>query len=70
MQAVGNNFDRRARLTGTSPFQGSDYNEILIKNKNCDIKFSLKGGHGVSEQGKYHLHLRFLSNVSSQLLIS
>ncbi len=39
------------RLTGMSPFHGKSYNEILIKNKNCEIKFNIKAGHSVSDQG-------------------
>lgn len=30
------------RLTGGSPFHGKSYNEILIKNKHCEVKFNLK----------------------------
>lgn len=26
-------------LTGSSPFYGASYNEILIKNKNCDVSY-------------------------------
>jgi serine/threonine protein kinase len=38
-------------LTGMSPFHGRSYNEILIKNKNCEIKFNIKElGYGVSDQ--------------------
>lgn len=42
------------RLTGMSPFHGKSYNEILIKNKNCEIKFNIKAGHPVSDQGNIH----------------
>jgi serine/threonine protein kinase len=37
-------------LTGGSPFHGKSYNEILWKNKNCEIKFNFKDyGHKISE---------------------
>ena len=31
------------RLTGSSPFYGKTYNEILQKNKKCEIKFNFEG---------------------------
>lgn len=43
---------KNCRLTGGSPFHGKSYNEILIKNKNCDIRFNFKeGGHQISPAG-------------------
>jgi len=37
-------------LTGGSPFHGKSYNEILWKNKTCDIKFNFNDyGHKISE---------------------
>ncbi len=49
-----------------SPFHGRSYNEILIKNKNCEIKFNIKElGYGVSDQGKLQLQTE---NLMEKLL--
>jgi len=38
-------------LSGSSPFHGKTYNEILLKNKNCEIRFNFKEmGLRLSEQ--------------------
>lgn len=40
------------RLTGTSPFYGKTYNEILTKNRKCDIIFDFSFlGYKISEEG-------------------
>ena len=45
-------------LTGASPFPGKSYNEILVKNKNCRVKFDFKDvGFKISETGTSHLIL-------------
>jgi len=50
------------RLTGGSPFHGKSYNEILWKNKNCDIKFNFRDyGHKISDAG-IDFHPTYLLN--------
>ena len=47
-------------LTGYSPFYGQSYNEILEKNKKCDIKFEFdKDTNHISELG-FYLFLLFI----------
>ena len=44
-------------LTGTSPFPGRSYNEILMKNKNCQVNFDFKNvGFKVNEKGTFYFY--------------
>lgn len=47
------------RLTGGSPFYSESYNEILWKNKNCEINFNFREfGHRISPAGKIIFQVR------------
>ena len=52
-------------LIGASPFPGKSYNEILIKNKNCQVKFDFRDvGFKISESGIPNLNLFLKKNIS------
>ena len=52
------------RLTGCSPFYGKNYNEILSKNRKCDINYNFqeKLKLKISEGGKPNFKLNFKFN--------
>lgn len=40
---ICNFFKNFNRLTGFSPFYGKSYNEILSKNRKCEIQYDVEG---------------------------
>jgi len=38
-------------LTGSSPFRAKSYNEIVMKNYNCEIDFELLSTRNISKEG-------------------
>jgi len=57
------------RLTGGSPFHAQDYNQILLKNKNCDINYNFEQyGLEISELGKILFSTFFNLGLATDLM--